>query len=59
MNEFSYVAIMLNGSKTKGIIEAKDLVEARRQLKSKKLRVIEIKEKKKHFHLKIEIKEKN
>lgn len=46
MNEFSYVAIMLNGSKTKGIIEAKDLVEARRQLKSKKLRVIEIKEKK-------------
>lgn len=45
MNEFSYVAIMLNGSKTKGIIEAKDLVEARRQLKSKKLRVIEIKEK--------------
>lgn len=46
MNEFSYVAIMLNGSKTKGIIEAKDLAEARHQLKSKKLRVIEIKEKK-------------
>ena len=46
MNEFSYVAIMLNGSKTKGIIEAKDLAEAMLQLKSKKLRVIEIKEKK-------------
>ena len=52
MNEFSYVAIMLNGSKTKGIIEAKDLVEARRHLKSKKLRVIEIKEKNETFSFK-------
>lgn len=52
MNEFSYVAIMLNGSKTKGIIEAKDLAEAMLQLKSKKLRVIEIKEKKEIFSFK-------
>lgn len=49
MNEFSYVAIMLNGSKTKGVIEAKDLVDARNQLKSKKLRIVEIKEKKEVF----------
>ena len=49
MNEFSYVAIMLNGSKTKGVIEAKDLADARLQLKSKKLRVVEIKEKKEIF----------
>lgn len=46
MNNFSYVAIMLNGNKTKGTIEAKDLADARLQLKSKKLRVVEIKEKK-------------
>lgn len=52
MNEFSYVAITLNGSKTKGIIEAKDLAEAMLQLKSKKLRVIEIKEKKEIFSFK-------
>ena len=49
MNEFSYVAIMLNGSKTKGVIEAKDLTDARLQLKSKKLRIVEIKEKKEVF----------
>lgn len=46
MNKFSYVAIMLNGTKTKGTIEAKDLADARLQLKSKKLRIVEIKEKK-------------
>ena len=52
MNEFSYVAIMLDGSKAKGVIQAQNLSDARRQLKSKKLRVIEIKEKKKSFSLK-------
>ena len=36
---------MVNGSKTKGIIEANNLVEARNQLKSKKLRIVDIKEK--------------
>ena len=46
MNKFSYVAIMLNGTKTKGTIEAKDLADARLQLKSKKLRIVELKEKK-------------
>ena len=52
MNEFSYVAIMLDGSKTKGVIQAQNVSDARRQLKSKKLRVIEIKEKKESFSLK-------
>ena len=52
MNEFSYVAIMLDGSKAKGVIQAQNLSDARRQLKSKKLRVIEIKEKKESFSLK-------
>lgn len=46
MIKYSYNAIMLNGSKTKGIIEAKNLPDARFQLKSKKLRVVELKEKK-------------
>ena len=46
MVKFSYTAIMVNGSKTKGIIEANNLVEARNQLKSKKLRIVDIKEKK-------------
>lgn len=52
MNEFSYVAMMLNGSKTKGVIEAKDILDARHQLKSKKLRVINIQEKKEILSLK-------
>lgn len=52
MNEFSYVAMMLNGSKTRGVIEAKDMYDARRQLKSKKLRVINIKEKRESFSFK-------
>lgn len=52
MNEFSYVAIMLDGSKTKGVIQAQNVSDARRQLKSKKLRVIELKEKKESFSLK-------
>lgn len=46
MSKFSYTAIMLNGSKTKGVIEAKDLIDARSQLKAKKLRVVDLKEKK-------------
>lgn len=46
MSKFSYTAIMLNGSKTKGVIEAKDLNDARVQLKSKKLRIVDLKEKK-------------
>lgn len=46
MSKFSYTAIMLNGSKTKGVIEAKNLADARAQLKSKKLRIVELKEKK-------------
>ena len=46
MNKFSYTAIMLNGSKTKGVIEAKNLSDARSQLKSKKLRIVDLKEKK-------------
>lgn len=44
MNKFSYTAIMINGSKTSGIIEARDMFDAKKQLKSKKLRVIDIKE---------------
>ena len=40
MNNFSYIALMLNGSKIKGTIQAKDLTDARKQLKAKKLRVI-------------------
>ena len=46
MSKFSYNAIMLNGSKAKGVIEAKDLADAKNQLKAKKLRVVELKEKK-------------
>ena len=49
MKKFNYVAIMLNGSKTKGVIQAQDLSDAKRQLKSKKLRVIQINEKKESF----------
>ena len=44
MSKFSYTAIMVNGSKTKGTIEAQNLNDARLQLKGKKLRVVEIKE---------------
>ena len=45
MKKFSYTAIMINGSKTKGVIEAKDLNDAKMQLKGKKLRIVDIKEK--------------
>ena len=46
MSKFNYTAIMLNGSKTRGLIEAEDIREARNQLKAKKLRIIDIKERK-------------
>jgi type IV pilus assembly protein PilC len=46
MSKFNYTAIMLNGSKTKGFIEAGDLSDARNQLKVKKLRIVDLKEKK-------------
>lgn len=52
MNEFNYVAMMPDGSKTKGIIEAKDISDARSQLRSRKLRIIKIKEKKEYFSFK-------
>lgn len=45
MSKFNYTAIMINGSKTKGVIEAKDLNDARMQLKGKKLRIVDIREK--------------
>ncbi|MGL5693981.1 MAG: type II secretion system F family protein [Peptostreptococcaceae bacterium] len=46
MNKFSYTAIMINGSKTVGVIEARDMFDAKNQLKAKKLRVVDIKERK-------------
>ena len=46
MKEFKYVAIMLNGKKVSSTIMAKDYNEAKKLLKDKKLRLIELKEKK-------------
>ncbi|MGL5328066.1 MAG: type II secretion system F family protein, partial [Peptostreptococcaceae bacterium] len=46
MNKFSYTAIMINGVKTSGVIEARDMFDAKKQLKAKKLRVVDIKERK-------------
>jgi len=46
MSKFNYTAIMLNGSKTRGLIEAENLREARTQLKARKLRIVDIKERK-------------
>lgn len=46
MKEFKYTAIMLNGKKVLSIIMAKDYNEAKKLLKDKKLRIIELKEKK-------------
>ena len=46
MKEFKYTAIMLNGKKVSSIIMAKDYNEAKKLLKDKKLRIIELKEKK-------------
>ena len=32
MNEFSYVAIMLDGSKTKGVIQAQNVSDAKEEV---------------------------
>lgn len=44
MKNYKYTALMLNGKKAKGVITAKDFNDARRRLKEKKIRVLEIKE---------------
>ena len=44
MSKFYYTAIMLNGSKTRGTIEADNIREARTQLKARKLKIVNIKE---------------
>ncbi|MGL4797271.1 MAG: type II secretion system F family protein, partial [Paraclostridium sp.] len=44
MKTFKYEAINLSGKKTKGNIEANDFKEARKLLKDKKLKVLDIKE---------------
>ena len=44
MSKFNYTAIMLNGSKTRGLIEADNIRDARTQLKARKLKVVDIKE---------------
>lgn len=44
MKTFKYEAINLSGKKTKGTIEANDFKEARKSLKDKKLKVLDIKE---------------
>lgn len=44
MKNYKYTALMLNGKKTKGVITANDFNDARRKLKEKKIRVLEIKE---------------
>lgn len=45
MKKFSYTVINVNGNKIKGSIDAKDLNEAKIKLKSKKFKIIELKEK--------------
>lgn len=44
MKNYKYIAIMANGKKTKGVITANDFNDARRKLREKKLRVLDIKE---------------
>lgn len=44
MKNYKYTALMLNGKKTKGIITATDFDDARRKLRGKKIRVLDIKE---------------
>lgn len=44
MKNYKYRALMLNGKKTKGVITANDFNDARRKLKEKKIRALEIKE---------------
>ncbi|EPZ53524.1 hypothetical protein H477_4945 [[Clostridium] sordellii ATCC 9714] len=52
MNEYKYTAIMLNGKKVTDRIMAKDYNDAKKLLREKKLKIIEIKEKKTFFPLK-------
>ena len=49
MKKYKYTALMLSGKKTKGVITANDFNDARRKLKEKKIRVLEIKEHKESF----------
>lgn len=44
MKNYKYTALAPNGKKTKGLITANDFNDARRKLKEKKIRVLEIKE---------------
>lgn len=45
MKKFSYTVINVNGNKIKGSIDARDINEAKSKLKSKKFKIIELKEK--------------
>ena len=44
MKIYKYSALMLNGKKIKGVITANDFNDARKQLREKKVRVLELKE---------------
>ena len=44
MKSYKYIALMLNGKKIKGVINANDFNDARQKLREKKLRVLELKE---------------
>lgn len=44
MKNYKYSALMLNGKKIKGVINANDFNDARQKLREKKLRVLELKE---------------
>lgn len=44
MKNYKYSALMLNGKKIKGVITANDFNDARKQLREKKVRVLELKE---------------
>ncbi len=44
MKNYKYKAIMLNGKKINGVITANDFNDARKKLKEKKLRILDIKE---------------
>lgn len=44
MKNYKYSALMLNGKKVKGVINANDFNDARQKLREKKLRVLELKE---------------
>ena len=44
MKNYKYSALMLNGKKIKGVIAANDFNDARKRLREKKVRVLELKE---------------